>query len=155
MKHPAVLATLAFVVGFYLNAPVVVAGALGLPTGNASVFALLLAVPVVLALVVGRQPLVVTPALALMVAWLVVLVVSSIAAGADGGDAGPAAMTTFLTEGLLLYLLVVNAVRSPAMMRWVIWALLIAGGTMGAISVWQEATHAYHQTLFKSEAKRS
>ena len=83
MKHPAALATLAFVVGFYLNAPVVVAGALGLPTGNASVFALLLAVPVVLALVVGRQPLVVTPALALMVAWLVVLVVSSIAAGAS------------------------------------------------------------------------
>src|SRR5512133_2719991 len=144
MKHPAVLATLAFVVGFYLNVPVVVAGAAGLPRGSASVFALLLAVPVVLALVVGRQPLVVTPALALMVAWLVVLVVSSIAAGAD---AGPAAMTTFLTEGLLLYLLVVNAVRSPAMMRWVIWALLIAGGTMGAISVWQEATHAYHQTL--------
>jgi len=147
MKHPAVLATLAFVVGFYLNAPVVVAGALGLPTGNASVFALLLAVPVVLALVVGRQPLVVTPALALMVAWLVVLVVSSIAAHADGDDGGPAAMTTFLTEGLLLYVLVVNAVRSPAMMRWVIWGLLIAGGAMGAISVWQEATHAYHETL--------
>lgn len=147
MKHPAVLATLAFVVGFYLNAPVVLAGVAGLPTGNASAFALLLAVPVVLAVVVGRQPLVVTPALALMVAWLVVLVVSSIAAGADGGDAGPAAMTTFLTEGLVLYVLVVNAVRSPAMLRWVIWALLIAGGTMGAISVWQEATHAYHQTL--------
>jgi hypothetical protein len=147
MKHPAVLATLAFVVGFYLNAPVVLAGVAGLPTGNASAFALLLAVPVVLAVVVGRQPLVVTPALALMVAWLVVLVVSSIAAGADGGDAGPAAMTTFLSEGLVLYVLVVNAVRSPAMLRWVIWALLIAGGTMGAISVWQEATHAYHQTL--------
>jgi hypothetical protein len=147
MKHPAVLATLAFVVGFYLNAPVVLAGVAGLPTGNASAFALLLAVPVVLAVVVGRQPLVVTPALALMVAWLVVLVVSSIAAGADGGDAGPAAMTTFLSEGLVLYVLVVNAVRSPAMLRWAIWALLIAGGTMGAISVWQEATHAYHQTL--------
>jgi len=147
MRHPAVLATLAFAVGFYLNAPVVVAGAAGLPTGDASAFALLLAVPVVLALVVGRQPLVVTPALALMVAWLVALVVSSIAAGTDGGATGQAAMTTFATEGLLLYVLVANAVRSPAMLRRVIWALLIAGGTMGAISVWQEATHAYHQTL--------
>src|ERR1044072_9500501 len=48
-----------------------------------------------------------------------------------------------------MYLLVVNAVRSPAMMRWVIWGLLIAGGMMGAISVWQEATHAYHQTLLR------
>jgi putative inorganic carbon (hco3(-)) transporter len=147
MKHPAVVATLAFVVGFYLNVPVVVAGAVGLPTGHAMVFALLLAVPVVLALVVGRGPLVVTPALALMVVWLVVLVASSIAAGADAGDGGPSAIATFLTEGLLLYLLVVNAVRSPEMMRAVIWGLLIAGGAMGAISVWQEATHAYGQTL--------
>ena len=32
MKHPAVLATLAFVVGFYLNVPVVAANAVGLPT---------------------------------------------------------------------------------------------------------------------------
>ena len=147
MKHPAVLATLAFVVGFYLNVPVVVAGAVGLPTGNAAAFALLLAVPVVLALVVGRRPLVVTPALALMVAWLVVLVASSIAAAAEGSDGGPSAIATFLTEGLLLYLLVVNAVRSAETMRAVIWGLLIAGGAMGAISVWQEATHAYHQTL--------
>ena len=147
MKHPAVLATLAFVVGFYLNVPVVLAGAAGLPTGNAMVFALLLAVPVVLALVVGRGPLVVTPALALMVVWMVVLVASSVAAGADAGDGGPSAIATFLTEGLLLYLLVVNAVRSPEMMRAVVWALLVAGGVMGAISVWQEATHAYGQTL--------
>jgi putative inorganic carbon (HCO3(-)) transporter len=147
MKHPAVLATLAFVVGFYLNVPVVVAGAVGLPTGHASAFALLLAVPVVLALVVGRQPLVITPALALMVAWLVVLVASSIAAAPGGGDGGPTAIEAFVTEGLLLYLLVVNAVRSPEMMRAVIWGLLIAGGAMGAISVWQEATRAYHETL--------
>ena len=34
---------------------------------------------------------------------------------------------------------------TPAIL--VIEALLIAGGTMGAVSVWQEATHAYHQTL--------
>jgi putative inorganic carbon (hco3(-)) transporter len=147
MKHPAVLATLAFAVGFYLNVPVVVANAVGLPTGNASAFALLLAVPVVLALVVGRQPLVVTPALALMVAWLVVLVASSVAAAPKGGDGGTGAIATFLTEGLLLYLLVVNAVRSPEMMRAVIWGLLLAGGLMGAMSVWQEATRAYHETL--------
>jgi putative inorganic carbon (hco3(-)) transporter len=140
------VATVAFVVGFYLNLPVVLSSAAGLPTGNAAAFALLLASPVVLAVVVGRQALVVTPALALMVAWLVVLVVSSIAAG-DPGGGGPSAIKAFLTEGLLLFLLVVNAVRSPAVMRAVIWGLLIAGGLMGAISVWQEVTHSYHQTL--------
>jgi putative inorganic carbon (hco3(-)) transporter len=140
-------ATLVFVFCFYANLPVVGAGAVGLPTGDAAAFAVLLAVPVVLALVVGREALVVTPALALMVAWLVVLVLSSVVA-ADGGDTGAAAIKTFLTEGLLLYVLVVNAVRSPEMMRAVIWGLLSAGGVMGAVSIWQEATHAYHQTLF-------
>lgn len=140
-------ATLVFVVAFYLNLPVVAASAAGLPTGNAAAFAVLLAVPVTLALLVGRQALVVTPALALMVAWLVVLVLTSLAGGGSRAT-GAAAIEGFLTEGLLLYVLVVNAVRSPAMMRAVVWGLLSAGAAMGLISVWQEATHAYHQTLF-------
>jgi putative inorganic carbon (HCO3(-)) transporter len=139
-------ATLVFVVGFYMNLPVVAAAAMGLPTGDAAAFAVLLAVPVILMLVVGREALVVTPALTLMVAWLAVLLLSSVAGSAS--DGGAAAIKTFLTEGLILYVLVVNAVRSPAMMRAVIWGLLSAGGVMGAVSVWQEATHAYHQTLF-------
>ena len=46
----------------------------------------------------------------------------------------------FLSEGLLLYFLVVNVIRSPDMIRQVIWALLIAGAVMGAISIWQEST---------------
>src|SRR5512133_2780494 len=82
-----------------------------------------------------------------MVAWLAVLVLTSVAAGGARAT-GPAAIKAFLTEGLLLYVLVVNAVRSPVMMRAVIWGLLSAGAVMGLISIWQEATHAYHQTLF-------
>ena len=141
-------AVLAFVVGFYLNLPVIGAAAVGLPTTAASVYGLLLAVPIVLLVVVGRNALVVTPALALMVAWLVVLVVSSSAGGPEAAGGGVYAVKGFLTEGLLLFLLVVNAVRSPAMMRAVIWGLLGAGAVMGAVSIWQEATHSYDQTLF-------
>jgi putative inorganic carbon (HCO3(-)) transporter len=139
-------ATLLFAVGFYINAPVVAVSAIGLPPGAAGAFVVLLAVPVVLTVLVGRQPLVVTPALALMIAWLVVLVFSSIAAAGTGAD-GRSAIETFLTEGLLLFLLVVNAVRTPAMMRGVIWGLLLAGGLMGTISLYQELTHTYGQSL--------
>ena len=56
-------------------------------------------------------------------------------------------LSVFLSEGLLLYFLVVNVVRSTETLRQVIWALLLAGAVMGAISVWQETTHSYHNVL--------
>jgi putative inorganic carbon (hco3(-)) transporter len=137
-------ATLAFVAAFYLNLPVLASHATGHPVGSAT--AMLLLIPVTAYVVVRRQALVVTPALGLLVAYLVVLVLSATIAG--GTRTGPAnAIESFLVEGLLLYLLVTNAVRTPAMLRAVVWVLLGAGATMGAISLWQEATHAYHQTL--------
>jgi putative inorganic carbon (HCO3(-)) transporter len=139
-------ATLLFVFGFYLNAPVLAAQDIGLPPVAAATFALLLLVPVLAAVVLGREALVTTPALALMVGWLVVLVFSSIVAGGGSGD-GLFAIKGFLTEGLLLFLLVVNAVRTPAMLRAVIWGLLGAGAVMGAISIFQEATHSYGHDL--------
>jgi putative inorganic carbon (HCO3(-)) transporter len=139
-------ATVLFVFGFYINAPVLAAHDLHLPAASAAAFALMLAVPVMLAVVVGREALVVTPALALMVAYLVVLVFSSIVAGGSAGN-GPYAIKGFLTEGLLLFVLVVNAARTPELLRAVIWGLLGAGAVMGAISIFQEATHSYHQPL--------
>src|SRR5689334_12370673 len=79
-------ATLLFVFGFYLNAPVLATQDIGLPPVAAATFALLLLVPVLAAVVIGRDALVMTPALALMVGWLVVLVFSSVVAGGGSGD---------------------------------------------------------------------
>ena len=137
---------LVFVAGFYLNLPVLAAHALHVPAGLASMFAALLIGPFVAYVVVARRPLVVTPAIGLMVAYLVVLVLSAtLSAGGRRETVGP--IVTFLTEGLLLYLLVSNVVRTPDRLRAVIWTLLLAGAFMGAVSLWQEATHAYHDTL--------
>jgi putative inorganic carbon (HCO3(-)) transporter len=72
-------------------------------------------------------------------------VTSAIAGGSTPESA--TAVTTFLTEGLLLYLLVTNAVRTTWLLRLVVWALLLAGATMGALSIWQEATQSYSTTL--------
>jgi O-antigen ligase len=107
---------------------------------------MLLLIPVTAYVVIRRGAVVVTPALALMVAYLIALVLSAAIAG--GARAGPAsAVQSFLVEGLLLYVLVTNAVRTPGMIRAVVWAVLGAGAAMGAISLWQEATHAYSHTL--------
>jgi O-antigen ligase len=135
-----------FAAVFYLNVPVLAARDFHVSPGLCSVVVLLLLVPSLTYLVVGRQPLVITAALPLMVAYLVVLVLSAtLAADARPGTVGPIA--TFLTEGLLVYLLVTNVVRTPRALRAVLWAVVLAGAFMGLVSVWQELTHAYHNTL--------
>jgi putative inorganic carbon (HCO3(-)) transporter len=45
-----------------------------------------------------------------------------------------------LAEGLVLYLLVANAVRTPELLRRVVWSLLIAGAAMGGLGLFQAAT---------------
>jgi putative inorganic carbon (hco3(-)) transporter len=137
-------ATLVFAFSFYLNVPVLIAHAAGV-TALGSAFALLLLVPVVAHVILRREALVLTPALGLMVVYLAALVISSIAGGFSPESA--TAVTNFLAEGLLLYLLVTNAVRTPVLLRLLIWALLLAGALMGALSVWQEATQSYGNTL--------
>ena len=135
-------ATLAFGFGFYLNLPVLVSAETGLPGTITGLSILLLGVPVVRHLIVERQPVVLTPAIGLMVAYLLALVVSAIATQTPPEQAS-GAIVTFLTEGLVLVLLVVNAVRSVDLLRLFIWALLGAGAVMGAVSVFQELTGAY------------
>jgi O-antigen ligase/polysaccharide polymerase Wzy-like membrane protein len=139
-------AVLVFAFGFYLNVPVLVAHDLHMSSALSTAFAMLLVLPFLTYVVVGRRPLVVTPALALMVAYLVVLVLSAaIGGGGDPSTVGP--IVTFLGEGLLLYVLVSNVVRTPAQLRAVMWTLVLAGALMGLISVWQELTHSYSTTL--------
>jgi O-antigen ligase len=135
-------ATLAFGFGFYLNLPVLVSAETGLPGTITGLSILLLGVPVVRHLIVERRPVVLTPAIGLMVAYLLALVVSAIATQTPPEQAS-GAIVTFLTEGLVLVLLVVNAVRSVDLLRLFIWALLGAGAVMGAVSVFQELTGSY------------
>jgi putative inorganic carbon (HCO3(-)) transporter len=139
-------ALVVFAAGFYLNLPVLAAHDLHVTSAVSSAFALLLLIPFANQVIVRRQPLVITPALPLMVGYLVVLVLSaSLAARGRPATVGP--IVTFLTEGLLLYVLIANVVRTPAQLRAVLWAVIGAGALMGALSLWQELTHAYHHTL--------
>jgi hypothetical protein len=139
-------AVVLFAAALYLNLPVLVSQHFGVPTTVTGAFALVLLLPFVGYVVIGRAPLVLTPALGLMIAWLCVLVLSAIFAG--GPPSALQAITTFLTEGLLLYVLVTNVVRTPRTLQAVFWALVLAGAAMGLGSLYQEATHSYDQTLW-------
>jgi putative inorganic carbon (HCO3(-)) transporter len=48
-------------------------------------------------------------------------------------------------EGLLLYLLVFNAIRTPEVLRQVTWVLVLAGTAMGALCLAQHATKTYER----------
>jgi putative inorganic carbon (hco3(-)) transporter len=140
-------AVVLFTVALYLNLPVVVGLQTGVPGALGPALAAVLLLPVFGYLVMARQPFVITPALALMVGYLVALVLSgTLAPGGGPVTTGP--IVTFLTEGLLLYVLVTNGVRTTRTLRVVLWSVALAAGLMGLISLWQEVTHLYNNHLF-------
>lgn len=49
-------------------------------------------------------------------------------------------LQTYLLEGIILYLLITNLVRTPTQLRHATWGLLIAGCLMGGVPLFQQVT---------------
>jgi putative inorganic carbon (HCO3(-)) transporter len=137
----AEVAALAFFFIFYANLAVVASQFHDVPQVIASSIALLLLFPIGKYILLERQPLVITPVLPLVFAFLGALFLA--AALSSEPVVARKAVVTYLTEGLLLYLLVSNAVRSTRTLNRVVWVLIIAGSLLGAVSIYQELTHTY------------
>jgi putative inorganic carbon (hco3(-)) transporter len=54
----------------------------------------------------------------------------------------------FVQEGLIMYLLVINTVRTPESLRRVMWGVIAGGGLLAFLSVVQQLTHRYDHTFF-------
>ena len=132
------IATFAFVLAIYSNAPVIVANSYGVPEYLAAASIGMLGFPLVRQ-ITRREPFVVTSALLPMIVYVGVVFLSASAAGFDAGER----VGIVLTEGLLLFLLMSNAVRSLESLRRVIWALLIAGALMSIVTIHQAVTGNY------------
>lgn len=139
------IATPTFAFVFYLNLPTLATRFHGVPAVVAVLFGLILVLPALKYIFMERRPIVFPVPYGLMFAYLAAALTSTLLS-ADV-ESSALALGVFLSEGLLLYFLVVNVVRSTEALRHVIWALLIAGAIMGAISVWQESTQSYHNVL--------
>lgn len=135
------VATPVFMFVFYLNLPAVAARFHGVPPLVASLAALVLLLPALRYVVIDRKPLLFPRPYVLMFLYLGASLVSALASADPESSA--LALSLFLSEGLLLYIVVVNVIRTREMLRWVIWALILAGALMGSISIWQELTHSY------------
>jgi putative inorganic carbon (hco3(-)) transporter len=126
---------------FYTNLAVVLTRFHGVPQIIGSSIAVLLLIPVTRALVVERQPLVVTPVLPLVLIFLGTLFLAGVRSPEPAVVQN--SLGLYLTEGLLLYLLVSNAVRTTPLLTRVIWTLILAGALMGGLSIFQELTQSY------------
>ena len=137
-RDAAILMTLFLM---YANVPAVAVRFHGVP----SVLAMLVLFPMVLPLaydvLIKREPIILTRTLPWVLGFVVVQFVS--ASFSMMPDESMSTVKTSLTEGLIIYLVITNVIRSSATLRRAIWAMLAAGAFMGSISVWQQATNTF------------
>lgn len=132
------VATVVVVAIVYSNAAIIAVRFHDVPFALAAASVFLLAVPLGYYLLVRREPLIIPRAVPWIMGYLFVLLVSTMlsrdSASASGG------LGIFVSEGLLLYLLVVNSVRSERMVLAVVCMILAVGAILAAVTVHQEFT---------------
>lgn len=140
------LATLIVIAIVYSNAAAVAVRVHDVPFVLAAGSSLLLTIPVGYYLLVRREPVVIPSAVPWIVAYLLVQLVSALFA--RDSSIAAAAIGTFLSEGLILYLLIVNTVRTERMVIASIWVLLSVGALLGLLSLHQAFLQNYDSSYF-------
>jgi hypothetical protein len=135
------VAMMAVVFVLYSNAAVVAVHHHGLPYPIAAAVPLLLGLPLTSYLVFLRKRVLVTRALPLIAAFVAVQAVGSLFSF-DVRLSAPY-LATSLVEGLILYLLLTNVVRTMTALRRVVWMIVLASALMGGLTVYQEMTGRY------------
>jgi O-antigen ligase len=143
--HPDV-ATLTTVGILYSNAAVVLVRFHGVPVFVAAVVPLLLVVPLARDLVVRRLPVVAPP----MLRWMVVLLFVHMISALLSIDVSRSwdAVVVFVVEGIGLYFLLINVIRTPEMLRATTWVLIGAGALVSSLSVHQAITANWSSDYF-------
>jgi O-antigen ligase len=112
----------------------------------AAAFPLLLAVPLANQFIVRRGHLFAPPALIPLLAFLLV----QLASAALSSNLGRSIDTvlTFVSEGLVLFLLITTAVQSRTILVGAMWTIVIGGALLGALSAYQQATGTFSNNYF-------
>lgn len=134
-------ATVVVVFVMYSDSAAVAVRSHGVPSTVATGFFFLLLVPIVSYVICERQRFRGDLVLALMVAYVGPLLASALLSTYTPETL--AFITKYIFEGLVIYFLIVNAVRSPESLRRSLWAVILAGGLLAGITVVQELTQTY------------
>jgi hypothetical protein len=135
--------TLAFCV--WLNVPALAVDRFGVPQLAGALFPFLLLVPLIHGRLRGER-MIATRAFGLLVALLVVELASTLFATHQ--DVAVERVKQFALEGPIVYLLVVNVVRTPETLRRVLWALIAAGSCLALVTVYQQLSASYERPYF-------
>ena len=134
------LGVILFLALLWMNVPAVLVDYHGIPSFAVEASLLLLLIPVARYLL-QREPVIVTPALIALLLFVGANLLS--AATSSNTSLASEAIVTILGEGLLIYVLVSNAVRTPHMARLAIITLVLSSVAMAGVAIHQEVTRAY------------
>ncbi len=134
------LVTPAVVFLLFLDVPGVAVREYDAPASLAALVIVALAIPVAAETLQGKRLQFGWP-IGLVAAFMVLQLASTVASREP--EAAFENFVPFLFEGLLLCVLMVNAIRSVVTLERVLWALLMAGACLGAVSVFQQVTGTY------------
>ena len=135
------MATLLVVFFIYTNIGPVAIRFYGVPPFLASIFPLVLFIQLAWYIIFRREKIVLNPVLGLLIVLLVIYTLGA-AFSSDITLAMPQ-FTEYVVEGLLLYFLLTNVIRTPAMLKRVVWVLLISGALIGGLSLYQQVTKTF------------
>ncbi len=135
------LATPVAVLLIYSNVTVVAVRFHDVPKLAGQAVIALLLVPLLHELVLRRRPVVVHPILALL--FLFGALQGLALLFSENPAAAVPALVEYLVEGLLVFFLITNVVRTEADLRRATWALLLAGLIMSAVPIYQQVTRDF------------
>lgn len=134
-------ATLLVIFYIYTNVGPVIMNFHGVPSYISQGFSVLLTIPLIWYLLLRRETLVITPVFHLLLLLLGVYILGA----AFSIDISVAArkLIDFVFEGFLLYFFLTNIIRTPLMLKRVVWVLLISGAIIGGLSLYQQVTGTF------------
>lgn len=154
-RRGSIVSTLSIAIAIFLlftNLPVVLAQRNVVPTAAAVVVPVFLLLAVLHQVVIRRRGVVVDRTLWLMFAFLGVFLVSSFTV--EGHEVALARIGVFLSEGIVVYFLVRNAIRDMPDLRVAMLVMLAAGCLLAGLTIVQAVTGMYDQD-FMGLAQRS
>jgi putative inorganic carbon (HCO3(-)) transporter len=134
-------ATLLVIFYLYSNVGPVLMNFYGVPSFIAMGFPVLLTIPLVWYLLLRRETLIITPVFHLLLLLLVIYILGAV----FSSDITLASrkLIDFVFEGVMLYIFLTNVIRTPLMLKRVVWALLISGALIGGLALYQQVTGTF------------
>jgi O-antigen ligase len=134
-------ATILVIFYIYANVGPVAMNFHNVPPYIAMGFPVVLFIPLVYHLLLRREKLIITPVFQLLLMLFVIYTMGAVFS--SDISLSSRKLIDYFFEGLLLYFLLTNLIRTPRMLKRVIWVLLLSGALIGGLSIYQQMTHTF------------